>query len=323
MEATGSQSQPLSDMQRIQEWIRSDMFPFWLFLILWFGQLCLALAPSWGDGTYYDYGYMVLLVVPFFFLIRWSELRTGQDSLEAEVPRLIRSPLTIGLFLLSLVVIVILRLIQTVDSGWRAPLWIHAFIVVGFSVYCLGRIVGWRGLSSFLPCIILIFLAVPLPSTVEFSLIHGLTQGVVDAAVFANRMLGLPVTSSGETLFANGIPLHVSEGCSGIRSFQSSIFAGFVLGEFVRLSILNRIVLLGLSLVTAFCMNCFRVIYLVQHAAGNPEADIQKIHDISGYVSLTFTFAIIFGISNLLKRFEGLSGTSEPVREARKQPVSG
>ncbi len=305
--ARSSTTQP-SDLDRVKDWVRSETFPFWLFLILWFGQLCLALAPSWGDGTYYDYGYMVILVVPFFFLTRWSEIDGAEARLKEGVPKLIRSPWVILSFVAALGCIVVLRLIQTVDSGWRAPLMIHSLIMVGFAAFCLGRILGWKPLLAFIPCAILIFLAVPLPSSVEFSLIHGLTERVVDTAVFANRMLGLPVTSSGETLFANGIPLHVSEGCSGIRSFQSSIFAGFVLGEFVRLSFTGRILLLGISLAAAFCLNCARVIYLVQHAAAHPSADLQKVHDISGYVSLSLTFVTIFYLATLLKKITG--GTS-------------
>lgn len=300
-----------SDLEKLKESIASDSFPFWLFLALWFGQLCLALAPSWGDGTYYDYGYMVILVAPYFFFVRWQEIKGREEMVADGIPKLVRSPLVLSVFFLFTAIIVVLRLIQNVDSGWRPPLMLHALLVISFIALCLGLVVGWKNTLRFLPCALLVLLAVPLPSAIEFSLIHGLTERVVDTAVFANRMLGLPVTSSGETLFANGIPLHVSEGCSGIRSFQSSIFAGFVLGEFVRLSFLNRFLLLAFSLLTAFCMNCLRVIYLVQHAAGNPEADLQKIHDVSGYVSLTLTFCAIFGIASLLKKAEtGLAQAS-------------
>jgi exosortase/archaeosortase family protein len=134
---------------------------------------------------------------------------------------------------------------------------------------------------------------VPLPSRVEFSLIKGLTDGVLDFALFANRMTGLPLESSGETIIADGIPLHVSDGCSGIRSFQSGIFAGFVLGEFLRLGLISRALLVASGLGLAFFMNGFRVIYLVRHAVAHPDADLQKVHDVSGYVSLTLTFVLI------------------------------
>jgi exosortase/archaeosortase family protein len=145
----------------------------------------------------------------------------------------------------------------------------------------------------------------------EFSLIRWLTEGVMEFALFVNRMMGLPLMSQGETIFANGIPLQVSDGCSGIRSFQSGIFAGFVLGEFLRLPFFSRLILLASGLGLAFFMNGCRVIYLVRHAVAHPGADLQKVHDISGYVSLTLTFVLIASVGWLL------SQAAERMKKAR------
>lgn len=283
--------------------IRARDFPFWFFLSLLYAQLALALLPSWSDGTYYDYGLLVPFLAPFFFLARWRELKIPPSNLHDSLTRITSSPLTAFLLLFGLFGLAFLRLAQGADSGWRAPLYFHALLVLGITAVFLIRLLGKRAFS-FWPCAILILLAVPLPSKVEFSLIHNLTAGVVEFALFVNRMMGLPLMSSGETIFANGIPLHVSDGCSGIRSFQSGVFAGFVLGEYLRLSIPARVLLFGSGLGLAFLMNGFRVIYLVQHAVAHPGADLQKVHDVSGYVSLTLTFALIGGAGWLLERVE-------------------
>ncbi len=156
MEATSQPRSAPSDLDKLKDLVRSETFPFWLFLSLWFGQLCLALEPSWGDGTYYDYGYMIILLVPFFFLTRWSEIEGAGDRLKTEVPKLVKSPWVITLFLVAFCPIVILRLIQTVDSGWRAPLVSHAVIVIAYAAFCLARVVGWKNLIRFAPCAILI-----------------------------------------------------------------------------------------------------------------------------------------------------------------------
>ena len=50
--------------------IRAPEFAFWLFLSLLYGQLALALLPSWSDGTYYDYGFLVPFLAPAFFMAR-------------------------------------------------------------------------------------------------------------------------------------------------------------------------------------------------------------------------------------------------------------
>jgi exosortase/archaeosortase family protein len=77
-----------------------------------------------------------------------------------------------------------------------------------------------------------------------------------------------------------------------------------VLGEFLRLPLLSRLVLLASGFGLAFLMNGCRVIYLVRHAVAHPDADLEKVHDMSGYVSLTTTFLLIAGVGWLLARLE-------------------
>lgn len=282
-------------------------FAFWSFLSLAFAQLALALAPSWSDGTYYDYGFLVPFLLPAFFLARWKEIAPPPDQLDRGLCRLASSWQVRILVCATFVAVVLLRLVEGADSGWRAPLYLHAAILVSLGAYLLHQLAGRRILSLW-PCAVLVFLAVPLPSRIEFSLIKGLTDGVLDFALFTNRMTGLPLESSGETIIADGIPLHVSDGCSGIRSFQSGIFAGFVLGEFLRLGLISRALLVASGLALAFFMNGFRVIYLVRHAVAHPDADLQKVHDVSGYVSLTLTFVLIAATGWLLSKLAPAAG---------------
>jgi exosortase len=293
------------------KWWNEPQSPCWIYLALLWGQLFWALYPSWADGTYYDYGMTVPFLAVFFFWTRWQEIPGNNSLCIGRVEKSGRSfPLSITL-LAAVIICTLLRLVESVDTGWRLPLYIHGGIVLGITTWLLSRLQSWPKVATFWPIAILTLLAIPLPSGIESSLIHQLTGGVVEAAVFTNRMAGLPVMSSGETLFVNGVPLQVSEGCSGIRSFQGSLFAGFVLGEFVRLSLIGRGFLVLLSLLVAFLMNCLRVVFLVQYAADNPQADLEPIHDQSGYVSLTLTFVIIMGLAYLLGR-TGESSQGKP-----------
>lgn len=293
-------------------WWHEPHAPAWTFLALLWGQFFWALYPSWSDGTYYDYGMTVPFLAVFFFWTRWQEIPCD-NTLSADRPEPSGKRPVIWIVLLATVIITtLLRLVESVDTGWRLPLYFHGGIVLLVTTWFLSRLQSWAKLVTFWPVAILTILAIPLPSGIESSLIHQLTGGVVEVSVFTNRMAGLPVMSSGETLFVNGVPLQVSEGCSGIRSFQSSLFAGFVLGEFVRLTVTGRLMLVLLSLVTAFAMNCLRVVFLVQYAAANPHADLEHIHDQSGYVSLTLTFGIIMGLAYLLGR-TGESSQGKPV----------
>jgi exosortase len=287
----------------LSEPAKARLLAFQVFLGLLYAQLALALIPSWNDGTYYDYGFLVPFLVPYFFLVRWKESGPDAATLDRGLRRLASSvPVALGL-LAGILFIGLMRLTQWADSGWRTPLYLHAFAVLILTAVVLFRLQG-RSAVHYWACAVIVLLAVPLPSGIEHSLIRNLTMGVLEFALFVNRMLGLPLESSGETIFANGIPLQVSDGCSGIRSFQSGIFAGFVLGEFLRLAPVSRLLLFASGLGLAFLMNGFRVIYLVRHAVAHPDADLQKIHDISGYVSLSLTFLLIAGAGWLLAAIE-------------------
>lgn len=285
------------------EHARARLLAFRVFLGLLHAQLALALMPSWNDGTYYDYGFLVPFLVPCFFLVRWRECGPGPAALDRGLRQLATSVPVIAVLVAGILFIGLMRLTQGADSGWRTPLYLHAFAVLLVTAVLLFRLQG-RSAIQYWACAGIVLLAVPLPSGIEKTLIQNLTHGVLEFALFVNRMLGLPLESSGETIFANGIPLQVSDGCSGIRSFQSGIFAGFVLGEFLRLSMVSRALLLASGLGFAFLMNGCRVIYLVRHAVAHPDADLQKVHDLSGYASLSLTFVLIAGAGWLLAKIE-------------------
>jgi exosortase/archaeosortase family protein len=72
----------------------------------------------------------------------------------------------------------------------------------------------------------------------------------------------------------------------------------------MRLPLVSRLVLLVSGFGLAFLMNGGRVIYLVRHAVAHPGADLEKVHDISGYVSLTLTFVLIGTAGWLLGRLD-------------------
>ncbi len=282
------------------------LLPLWAFLCVWFGQFFLALAPNWADGTYYDYGYLAPPLAVMFFAGRWSEMTSGlkQEEIVHSFSSTLRTPSIWLTGLLAILFAALLRLMETVDSGWRAPLYIHWLLLWGTTGLLFIKALGLRRSASLIPVAIVTLLSVPLPSSIEFSLIHGLTEKVMETSVGLNRFMGFPLTMSGETIFANGIPLQVSEGCSGIRSFQSSIFAGFVIGEFLRLHWGLRVVLVVYSAAFSFLGNSARVIYLVRHAFRHGDENLQRLHDISGYVSLAFTLAAIVGFGLLADKLQ-------------------
>lgn len=302
MESAG---QPVSGTKPVGKWdrlLRHPAFPLGLFLSFWFGQFFLALIPGWNNGTYYDYGFLTPLALPLIYWARWREQELSFSQWQEKLSHIESSRSTWILFGIALLLITFLRLIESADAGWRAPLYLHGAIVIAFAGFLHLQLFGWKQWPGFLPIAILIFLSIPLPSFVETSLIHGLTAQVTETAAMATRWMGIPVTVSGETLLLDNIPLQVGEGCSGVRSFQSSVYAGFLLGELLRLLLGSRVLLIVAGVIIAFLTNCLRVIFLVQHAAENGEKDLQSLHDLSGNISMTVTFSILFATAFLLRQ---------------------
>ena len=62
--------------------------------------------------------------------------------------------------------------------------------------------------------------------------------------------------------------------------------------------------MIGAGAAFAFIGNSARVVYLVRHAFKHGEENLQKLHDISGYVSLTITLAAIIGLGLLIDKLQ-------------------
>lgn len=282
--------------------LRHPLFPLVLFLGFWYGQFFLALLPAWNGGTYYDYGFLTPVVLPLIYWARWRDENIAPSQWREKLAQIQSSIFTWILLGISLLLLTGLRVVESVDAGWRAPLFLHGGIVIGFAGFLHIKLFGWNRTLTFLPIAILLFLSIPLPKFVESSLIHTLTQQVTETAAIATRWMGIPVEVSGETLLLDNIPLQVGEGCSGVRSFQSSVYAGFLLGELLRLTLGTRFLLILAGVLFAFLTNCARVIFLVRYAAEKGDENLQSLHDLSGNISMSTTFLLLLATALILRK---------------------
>lgn len=279
------------------------LLPLGLFLAAWYGQFFVALVPGWRDGQYYEYGFLTPFVLFLIYLSRWKDQGSlSRAQWQQRLSKITSTRATWVLFALSLLVVTLCRFLESIDVAWRAPLYLHGLAVILFAGYLHLRLLGFRHWKGFLSIAALLVLSIPLPTAIESSVIHGLTQQVVEAAAIAARWLGIPLVVAGETLILEQAPLHIAEGCSGIRSFQSSIYGAFLLGEILRLSIPSRISLLLTGMVVAFLSNCVRVVFLITHAAKHGTERLSSLHDISGAISMAAMFVILAAFSFYLQK---------------------
>ncbi len=155
-----------------------------------------------------------------------------------------------------------LRVVQHVDVYWRLPLWLHAGVACGVTHLLLGLQFGWKFSRSLAPATLFALLALPIPSVLESALVQGLTHQVVTLSTATLPYLGYAVEVAGNSLIVKGEILDVAEGCSGIRSFQSSAMAALCLGELLRLSLFRRLALIALALALAIACNAGRIVIL-------------------------------------------------------------
>jgi len=262
----------------------------WLALlaILWL-YLFWCLIPSWDSEGYYGYGWMVGPASLFFF---WRRLEPVRDGKIPSVDGRAGWPPVVGL-LAFLVVLIPLRMVEFADSSWRPPLWLHAMLVVGLSHFVIAWKLGWKYSMFFVPATIYALTAVPYPSQIEQLLVRKLTGGVIQIAGELFNLFGRPVTVLGETLESMGTVVEVTEGCSGIRSFQSLLMSALFFGELFRLRWFYRVLLLVIGVAAAVVMNTGRAMTLARIRFDEGEVAFNAAHDNVGFLSFGLSAVVL------------------------------
>lgn len=273
-------------------------FRYFLFLALLWGPFFAALVPSWQDGTYYSYGWLVPAAMGFFYLRRRSELPTHRPSPP-------RGGGTAGaVFLLgSLGLILCLRILEGGNVHWRLPLWTHGLAVVLLTAVAIRFVEGPGALGHYVPVLAFTLLAIPPPSFLEQSLVAGLTDAVTTTGYDVAKLLGLPVDVAESALLVAGQRLDVNEGCSGVRSLQSNLMAGLFMGELLRLALPARITLLLVSAAAAFIGNTLRVVVLVRAFAEGGGDALDAAHDATGFAALACSYGLVIVTGFALDRW--------------------
>ena len=143
-----------------------------------------------------------------------------------------------------------------------------------------------------------LLLAVPWPSGLEQDIVQSLMRGAASIAAEIMNLLAIPAEAQGNLIRVRGQLVGVDEACSGIRSLQTTLMGGCLLGELSRFSVPRRLALLGGGVVVALTANVFP-----QHPAGLDRRDsydvatLEKYHDLAGVSVLLMVFAGLLWIN--------------------------
>ncbi len=282
-----------------------------LFLTaLWFG-LCQELSSEWSVNEQYNFGWFVPFFALYLFWLRWQDrppvaaLYKGRDTdSETTAVRDLRysapecAVLTIGL--ISLFLLLPIRLFEIANPEWRLLAWAHALAVVTLTLLLLWWAGGEGWVRHFAFPVAFIFIAVPWPTALETPIIQGLMRVVAHVAAETAMLLGTPAQVEGNLIRVTNGLVGVNEACSGIRSLQTSLMIGLLLGELKRFSLSRRLVLVVSAIVIALLANFVRAVILVRIAAIENLSEVNRWHDIAGYSIILFVFVATMGVACLL-----------------------
>jgi exosortase/archaeosortase family protein len=109
------------------------------------------------------------------------------------------------------------------------------------------------------------------------------------------NLMGYDAQQNGNIIQVHGTPVLVEEACSGVRSIQSTIMAGWLVGEWWRFRARGRAALLVWASFIAVLFNLLRTFILAWLAATGGPVVMERWHDTTGYLvfGLSFTTVLV------------------------------
>jgi len=202
------------------------------------------------------------------------------------------------------IILLPIRLFEVANPDWRPLGWVHAGVVVAVTLISLWIIGGTAWLRQFAFPIAFILVAVPWPSAIEQPIVQGLMRTIAGAATETISLFGVPAEVQGNLIRLPSGVVGVNEACSGVRSLQTSIMIGLLFGELKRLTVLRRIVLVGIAVAIALFANFLRALFLVSIAARENLAAIGRWHNFAGYAILFLVFIGTMAVASRLGKRE-------------------
>jgi exosortase len=175
-------------------------------------------------------------------------------------------------------------------------------------LWSCGPVVPWSLHFAFPICFILV--AVVWPYRIEKGLTQDLMQVVANITVEILGWLDIPAIQRGNLIELSTGTVGIDEACSGIRSFQSSLMAGLLMGELYRMKFMRRLALVVCGLALGFCFNVVRTTLLSWQANAHGLHALEKWHDPAG---MTITVACFFALWALAMLITKRSPSPGPV----------
>ncbi len=283
---------------------------FWLLLFF-------RIHTEWIVNDLYAYGWFVPALAIYLFVERWRD----RPAPAPERPH--------NAWLLFPVLLILgylpLRIINEANPDWVKVNFYLTCLTAGFSfaaLFAMGRL---RWVWHFAFPVLFVFTALPWPVAIEENIVQTLTRWNTLVSADALTLCGIPAINRGNLIQIGETWVNVAEACSGIRSLQTSFMMSLFLGEFYRLGIFLRILLMASSFVVAFLLNIGRTTTLTYIAGTRGNDVMEKWHDHIGTVVMVLCLAglwfLALGFDKLRAKLAALDAAEDAEAKAKSPTV--
>lgn len=249
---------------------------------------------KWGADLWNDDNYSHGLLIPF---VSWYFIRERLDRLRSAV----KEPCFSGIFFL-------LAGISLLLLGYVGAEFFTKRLSLIIILYGLVLFIEGKEIAKILRFPIgILFFAIPLPYVLYNSVAFPLKLIATQIAVWMIDLYGVPVFQEGNIVHLPYTTMEVVDACSGIRSLMTLITLAFFLAYMMHKSLVKQIVILLLALPVVVLANSARVALNGILAKSFPMLLEGFWHDFFGWLVFCVSFAVLAGLSWLLKKQPGIS----------------
>lgn len=300
---------------------------------LWY-HLVAHLDITWDSIPQYSYGWTVPFLCVYMLWEAWQlRFEPGRTTFPFDGARLNAAfrPLMPVAVCAAALLYPPIRLLQAGNPDWRLASWASALLVIALTLALLPLLLRAAeaaparriNLRRFVFPICFFLLAVPWPSRLEVPLVGKLALWSSALAVEGLNLIGVPAIQIGSFIEVGSSLVNVTDGCSGIRSFQSSLMVSVFLGHLYSFTIFKRLALCGAGMVLAFLSNAARIAVLAWASAAGGENAFDQWHDRAGFAMPILTFGGIWAAGWALSAINKNASNSECTPSPRAQSNPG
>jgi exosortase len=267
------------------------MLPSGLLLATWL-LVVRQLSLEWTINPEYQYGW----IVPFLSLLLWHQA-WGSRPAPGDPIAARRIPLVVVLLVLFALP---LRIIEEANPDWRALNYYYACQAILITALMVDYSGGWLWLRHFAFPLLFPIVAVPWPGGIETEIIQTLQRYIASFGVEAASWMGWSAFQKGNLIVLSQGVIGINEACSGIRSLQSSLMIALFLGQYFKLTVLRRLVLIALALFFAFALNVIRAFFLISMMELHGATEVTSFHDPAGFTIAAICLLLLWIASTCL-----------------------